>query len=88
VLDCGDVTHVAHQGLSRDADTVLSLLSVAYSPEGEGDGAGAPAGPGRVVLTFSGDGALALSVECLEVELADVTRPYAAPSTHKPTHSD
>ena len=49
---------------------------------------GAPAGPGRVVLTFAGDGALQLTVECIEVELSDVTRPYAAPSHHAPTHLD
>ncbi|MCC0075712.1 MAG: DUF2948 family protein [Rhodobacter sp.] len=87
VLDFGDVTAVAHQGLNRDADTVLSLLSIAFEPAAETQ-PGDPAGPGRVVLTFAGDGALALTVECLEVELADVTRPYAAPSGHAPHHPD
>ncbi len=87
VLDFADVTAVVHQGLTRDKDTVLSLLSVDYTAETVGE-AGDPAGPGRVVLTFAGDGALALSVECLEIELADVTRPYAAPSGHAPHHAD
>lgn len=87
VLDFSDVTAVVHQGLERDAETVLSLLAVEYIPEAavEPD---APAGPGRVVLTFAGDGAVALSVECLEVELSDVTRPYAALSGKVPTHAD
>ena len=85
VLDFADVTGVAHQGLSRDAETVLSLLALAWEPavavpEGE------PAGPGHVVLTFAGDGALRLAVECLEVELSDVTRPYAAVSGKAPSH--
>lgn len=85
VLEFSDVTGVAHQGLSRDAATVLSLLSVAYTPETE-VAEGEVAGPGRVVLTFAGDGALALDVECLEVLLADVTRPYVAPSGRAPSH--
>lgn len=87
VLDFSDVTAVAHQGLTRDAATVLSLLSVDYTPSGEAE-PGAPAGPGRVVLTFAGDGVLALEVECLEVELSDVTRPYIAPSHHAPSHPE
>ncbi|WP_334193169.1 DUF2948 family protein [Pararhodobacter sp.] len=85
VLDFSDVTAVSHQGLTRDAETVLSLLALEYMPDAEPE-AGAPAGPGRVVLTFAGDGALALTVECLEVELSDVTRPYLAPSHHAPDH--
>ncbi|MCL4676430.1 MAG: DUF2948 family protein [Pararhodobacter sp.] len=87
VLDFSDVLAVTHQGLARDADTVLSLLSVDFAPDAE-VAPGEPAGPGRIVLTFAGDGALALTVECLEVELSDVTRPYAAPSGHAPSHSD
>lgn len=86
VLDFADVQSVTHQGLARDKDVVFSLLSVAYeaeTPDAEGI-----AGPGRVVLTFAGDGALALQVECLEVTLADVTRPYRAPSGTVPQHRD
>lgn len=87
VLDFADVVGVSHQGLSRDKDTVLSLLSVDYTPESPGD-AGEPAGPGRIVLTFAGDGALAFDVECIEAELSDVTRPYAAPSKSAPHHPE
>lgn len=85
VLDFSDVIGVGHQGITRDADTVLSLLSVSYESQGEGE-ADDLAGPGAVVLTFAGDGAIRLEVECLEVELRDVTRPYAAPSGHVPDH--
>jgi hypothetical protein len=79
VLAVEDVVHVATQGIDRDdKDTVLSLLAVEFAP-GE-DGAG------RVTLTLAGDGAIALDVECLEVTLRDVTRPYVAPSRARPTH--
>lgn len=80
VLAVEDVQAVQTQGVDRDADTVLSLLSLTFEP-GE-DGAG------RVVLTLAGDGAIAASVEALEVTLQDVTRPYAAPSGKAPQHSD
>lgn len=83
VLDFGDVTRVTHQGLERrDADTVLSLLAVEFLPAVADDSAS----PGRVMLTFAGDGAIALDVDCLDVTLADVTRPYAAPSRRAPEH--
>lgn len=98
VLDFADVQRVAHMGLERgDGDLVLSLLAIEYqpqavpeaAPEAAADteaGQPLPAGPGRVILTFAGDGALALDVECLEVHLQDVTRPYAAPSGRAPAH--
>ena len=75
-----NVIGVATQGLDRDDDTVLSLLSVDWA---EGD---APAG--EVHLTFAGDGALRLMVEALEARLKDVERPYRAVSGKAPTHRD
>jgi hypothetical protein len=97
ILDFADVRSVRHQGLSeRDADTVLSLLALRWepsapAPDTPADAAapaetGAPAGPGRLLLVFSGDGAISLDVECLEVQLCDVTRPYVAPSRRAPDH--
>jgi hypothetical protein len=61
-----------------DRDTVLSLLDIAFVPEADGGG--------RVRLVFAGDGEIALDVECLDVTLTDVTRPYAARATTVPTH--
>ena len=61
-----------------DKEQVISVLSVAF--ETGDDGAG------TIVLTLSGDGAIALEVECVEVTLADVTRPYQAPSGKVPSH--
>nr|WP_279391863.1 DUF2948 family protein [Shimia aestuarii] len=79
VLVVDNVLGVASQGIDRkDADTILSLLSVTFEP-GE-DGAG------FVLLTLAGDGAIRLKVEALEVTLKDVTRPYRAPSGKAPTH--
>ena len=59
-----------------DRDLVLELLAVVFEP-GE-DGAG------TVRLVVAGDGEIALDVECLDVTLTDVTRPYAART--KPAH--
>ncbi len=66
-------------GIDRsDAGTVLSLLSLAWTPGTEGSG--------TLELTLAGDGAVALQVEALEAALADVTRPYRAPSGKVPSH--
>jgi len=85
VLDFGDVIRVSHQGLDRrDPDTILSLLAVDFTADADA-AVDAPLS-GRVLLTFAGNGAIALDVECLEVTLADVTRPYVAPSRRAPDH--
>ena len=61
-----------------DRDLIFSLLSIAYEP-GE-DGAG------TLVLTFAGDGTIRVAVECIDITLRDVSRPYAAPSGKAPEH--
>jgi hypothetical protein len=81
VLVVDDVQGVATQGIDRgDRDTILSLLSIAFEPGTDG--------AGRLVLVLAGDGAIALDVECLDVTLRDVTRPYRAPSGKAPRHPD
>ncbi|MGO4916320.1 DUF2948 family protein [Pseudogemmobacter sp. W21_MBD1_M6] len=81
VLMIEDVLKVVTQGVDpKDKDTVLSLLDISFEP-GE-DAAG------RIVLTLAGDGAIGLDVECLDVTLKDVTRPYVAPSKHAPEHPE
>lgn len=81
VLRIGGALAVASQGIDRgDTDTILSILSMAW--EAGEDGAG------RLVLTLAGDGAIAVTAECLDVSLRDVTRPYVAPSGKMPTHPD
>jgi len=81
LLVIGDVLRVASQGVPRgDADTVLSVLSLDWQP--------AEDGTGRLVLVLAGDGAIAADVECLDLTLRDVTRPYLAPSRKAPGHPD
>ncbi|WP_089989809.1 DUF2948 family protein [Cognatiyoonia koreensis] len=78
VLVIEDVMAVKKHGVEKDAETVMSLLSITFEP--------AEDGMGRVVLTLAGDGAIACDVEALEVMLKDVTRPYIAPSGKAPSH--
>lgn len=81
ILMFNTVTGVASQGVPKgDADTILSLLSIAFE---ETD---APSG--HIILTLAGDGAIRLTVEAIEVSLRDVTRPYVAPSKKLPRHPD
>lgn len=75
------VLRVASQGVDRgDRDEILSILSIGWTP-GE-DAAG------TVTLILAGDGAIRAGVECLDVTLKDVTRPYVAPSRHMPKHPE
>jgi hypothetical protein len=78
-LQLGDVTGVQARKLRRDAKgAVVELLSVAFEP-GEAPG-------GAVLLTFAGGGDLKVSVDCLDVILADVSEPWSTP--RKPGHAD
>lgn len=81
LLVIGDVQRVTSQGVPQgDADTVLSILSLDWQPGEDGTG--------RLVLVLAGDGAIAADVECLDLTLRDVTRPYVAPSRKAPRHPD
>ncbi|MGR3495619.1 DUF2948 family protein [Citreimonas sp.] len=81
VLTIEGAQGVASQGIDRgDAETVLSVLSIAFEP---GDAPG-----GDVIVTLAGDGAIRARVEAIEVALRDVTRPYVAPSGRVPDHGD
>lgn len=75
------VLGVKTSGLDRAArDTVLSLLSIGLTEDGQGGG--------TVTLILAGDGAIALQVEALDASLRDSTRPYFAPSGKLPSHQD
>ena len=81
LLVLSDVTHLAGDGIDRnDRDLVLSLLALDWAPGEDGTG--------TITLTFAGDGALAAEVECISVDLRDVTRPYVAPSRRAPEHAE
>ncbi|MEO0989835.1 MAG: DUF2948 family protein [Pseudomonadota bacterium] len=81
VLVIEDVRKVSSQGIDRrDDDLILSLLSLTFSESEDGTG--------RLEILLAGDGGFALEVECLNVTLTDVTRPYLAPSGKLPRHRD
>jgi hypothetical protein len=81
VLVVEDVVRVSSQGVARgEADLVLSLLTLEWTPGEDGTG--------RLTLVLAGDGAIAVEVETLEVTLKDVTKPYVAPSGKVPDHRD
>ena len=78
-LQLGDVTGVQARKLRRDAKgAVVELLSVAFEP-GEAPG-------GAVLLTFAGGGDLRVTVDCLDVILADVSQAWSTP--RRPGHAD
>jgi hypothetical protein len=52
-------------------DLVAQLLSVRFAPAGEPPG-------GDIHLAFAGGGELRLAVECVDVVLADISRPWRA----------
>lgn len=79
MLVVGDVLKVASNGIDRrEADMILSLLAINFEPGKDGSG--------RVELVLAGDGAIALEVECLDINLSDVTRPYKSLAGKAPEH--
>ncbi|SNR56879.1 DUF2948 family protein [Paracoccus sediminis] len=80
VLLIRDVMRVLSDGITRDGDTVMELLAIAWQPGQDG--------AGRLVLEFAGDGTLVAEVECINIDLRDVTRPYRAVSGKAPAHPD
>jgi hypothetical protein len=62
----------------RERDAVICLLALDWQAAEEG--------AGTLLLTLAGGGVLAIDVECLDVTLLDVSRPYVAPAGRMPTH--
>jgi hypothetical protein len=72
VIDC--VQNVSSMGVDHtNKDQIISILAVNYDAN-------------KVIFTLAGDGALALDVECLDITVKDVTKPYAAISKSVPNH--
>jgi hypothetical protein len=73
------VLKVRSSGINTaDKGQVLVLLNIDFQPHGVDDPSG------TVTLTFAGQAALQLDVECLEAELKDLGPAWAAKS--KPQH--
>jgi hypothetical protein len=70
---------VGGEGLTpADKAQIFALLALEFAP-GE-DGAG------TLSLILQGDGAIAVEVECIDVTLTDVSRPYIARAKQAPRH--
>lgn len=80
VLVIGDVMRVVSDGVDRDEGTVLSLLAIRWQPGEDGTG--------RLTLDFAGDGTILAEVECINLDLRDVTRPHRAVSGKAPSHPE
>jgi hypothetical protein len=77
-LQFARVLSARSSGISRDGETVLSLLSIGFDP-------GEPPS-GTVVLTFAGGGTIRLEVECIEAQLDDLGPAWE--TAHVPCHED
>ncbi len=63
-----------------EKDSVQSVLALTFSPENDG------AGP--LVIKLANDAEIRIDAECLDVTLADLTRPWEARSDKAPAHPD
>lgn len=76
-LQIGSVLSVKSRNIRRaPADAVVELLAIGFEP--------AETPGGVLTLTFAGDGDLAVTVECVDAALADVSAPWPTPRT--PAH--
>lgn len=81
LLIINDVRKVSSKAFSvNDKKSVYSLMSLKFESF---DDLG-----GRLSIIFSKDSMIAASIECLNIKLQDVTRPYQAPSGNKPKHDE
>lgn len=78
-VQVGAVSAARSQNIRQGAeDAVVNLLSMGF--EAAEDGAG------EIVLVFSGGGELRLAVECVDVVLVDLNRPW--PASSRPEHGN
>jgi hypothetical protein len=78
-LQVGSVLAVKSRNLRRELpEAVVELLAVSFEPAD-------PPG-GAIRLAFAGGGDVELTVECVDVALADISAPWPTPST--PAHEE
>lgn len=63
---------------------MVSLLAIRFTPNAPADGGEDPGGV--IELVLAGGGAIRLTAECIDAELADLTGPWAARG--RPRHED
>lgn len=78
LLVVSDVLGVATQGIAKGDDVVISVLTIAFDP--------GPDGTGTLTLVLAGDGAIRLSVECIDLTLRDISQPFPAAAGRAPDH--
>ncbi|HWA70125.1 MAG TPA: DUF2948 family protein [Rhizomicrobium sp.] len=61
-------------------EAVVDILAVTFAPNRAQEGGGEDPG-GVIEIVLAGGGAIRLTVECIDAELADVTGPWAAQGT-------
>ena len=70
---------VGGEGLDpADKAQIFALLALEFAPSEDG--------AGTLSLVLQGDGAIHLEVECIDVTLTDVSRPYVARAKQVPHH--
>jgi hypothetical protein len=69
----------SHVKLGAD-EAVVSVLALRFVPNGAKENEEADPG-GVIEIVLAGGGAIRLTVECIEGELADITAPWAARAT-------
>jgi len=77
VLAFAGVTSVRSRNVSKDIDAVHALMDVRFEAAAEPPG-------GTLTLDFAGDTQIQLSVECIDVTLADIGPAW--PTRRKPDH--
>lgn len=77
VLAFAGVQNVRSRAVSKDVDAIHSLMDIRFEPAAEPPG-------GVVTLMFSGQTQIQLTVECLDVTLADIGPAW--PTRKKPDH--
>ncbi|MFT3724624.1 MAG: DUF2948 family protein [Hyphomonadaceae bacterium] len=77
VLAFAGVQNVRSRAVSKDVDAIFSLMDLRFEPAAEPPG-------GVVTLMFSGQTQIQLTVECLDVTLADIGPAW--PTRKKPDH--
>jgi len=79
-LVIGSVLKAGGTGIDpQDKESIFSVLSIVFEPESDA--------AGEIVIALSGYGEIRLKVECLDVKLTDMSRPYKARATSAPTHN-
>jgi hypothetical protein len=77
VLAFAGVQNVRSRAVSKDVDAIHSLMDIRFEPAAEPPG-------GVVTLMFSGQTQIQVTVECLDVTLADIGPAW--PTRKKPDH--